>query len=345
MTIAWVFGSAGLLGAALGRALRADGTELFLPAQRLAWDRPLELSEQIGAAVRTFALRAQGAGRWEIHWAAGVGTMSSTAEALAPETRALTRLLELVPHEPRLMAIPGAFSLASSAGAIYAGSTDEVITEQSTPTPTTAYAVEKLRQEQLVQTFVSAHPGTAALIARISTIYGAGQAARKKQGLLSHMARSVIRNRPMQIYVPFDTIRDYIDADDAAIAMIGLLRSADPSAPVLTRIIASESPTTIAEIVAIFKRLARRTPLVIRSANRLSELYSRRVQFRSVVRSAFVRPPGKRLAVGISQLMRAEHLAFIKSPDIPAIETEPVPLRAVGAFAQATTAQTGRQVA
>jgi UDP-glucose 4-epimerase len=79
-------------------------------------------------------------------------------------------------------------------------------------------------------------------------------------------------------------------------------------------IIASESPTTIAEIVAIFKRLARRTPLVVRSANRLSSLYTRRVQFRSLVRSEFARPPGKRLAVGISQLMRAEQLAFTKSP-------------------------------
>jgi UDP-glucose 4-epimerase len=345
VTIAWVLGRAGLLGAALCRALRADGTELFCPAQRFAWDRPLELSEQISAATRAFALHAQMADRWEIHWAAGVGTMSSTADVLAPETRALTLLLELLPREPRLMAIPGALSLASSAGAIYAGSTDEVITEQSSPAPTTAYAIEKLRQEELLQTFVAAHPRTTALIARISTIYGAGQATGKKQGLLGHMARNVIRNRPMQIYVPFDTIRDYIDADDAALAMIGVMRSANQPAQVLTKIIASESPTTIAEIVSIFKRLARRTPLVVRSANRLSELYSRRVQFRSVVHSEFARPPCKRLAVGISQLMRAEHLAFIKSPDTPAIEAEPMPGKPAGSFAQAVTLQTSGQVA
>lgn len=345
MTISWVLGSAGLLGAALCRALRADGTELFLPAQRLAWNEPLELSEQIRAAVRAFALRAQSADRWEIHWAAGVGTMSSTADVLAPETRALTLLLELLPREPGLMAIGGALSFASSAGAIYAGSSDEVITEQSPLAPTTTYAVEKLRQEDLLRAFGAAHPRTSVLIARISTLYGAGQAAGKKQGLLAHMARNIIRNQPIQIYVPFDTIRDYIDADDAAGAMIGVLRSASPSSPVLTKIIASESPTTIAEIVAIFKRLARRTPLVIRSANRLSALYARRVQFRSVLRSEFARPPGKRLAVGISQLMRAEHLAFIKSPTPVAIETEPLPARFAGSFAKATTPQALGQVA
>jgi hypothetical protein len=38
------------------------------------------------------------------------------------------------------------------------------------------------------------------------------------------------------------------------------------------------------------------------------------VQFRSVVVSSYVRSPGKRLPVGISQLMRAEHLAFTKNP-------------------------------
>ena len=315
MTIAWVLGSAGLLGAALCRALRADGTELFFPVRHFAWQEPLELVEQISAAVTAFALKAQAADRWEVHWAAGVGTMGSMAEELAPETQALALLLERLPREPRLMAISGALSLASSAGAIYAGSSDEIITEHSSPAPTTAYALEKLRQEELLQAFVACHPTTAALIARISTLYGAGQAAGKKQGLLGHMARNIIRNRPIQIYVPFDTIRDYIDADDAAVAMIGALRSTRQTSQVLTKIIASESPTTIAEIVSIFKRLARRTPLVVRSANRLSALYTRRVQYRSLVRSEIARPPGKRLAVGISQLMRAEQLAFIKSPD------------------------------
>mgnify|MGYP000072348758 CR=1 FL=1 len=38
------------------RALRADGAELFSPAQRFAWDRPLELSQQISAAVRVASL-------------------------------------------------------------------------------------------------------------------------------------------------------------------------------------------------------------------------------------------------------------------------------------------------
>lgn len=332
-TLAWVLGSTGLLGSALSRALRADGTALFSPPERLTWQQPQALTAQIGAAVTEFTARVEHAERWEIHWAAGVGTMGSTAETLAPETRALALLLQCLALQPALLARPGSLSLASSAGAIYAGCNDEVITEQSAPAPTTAYALEKLRQEAQLQAFVAAHPATMALIARISTLYGAGQALGKKQGLLGHMARSIIKNKPIQIYVPFDTMRDYIDADDAALAIIGSLRSASLTPQfhthsecagqarvqlrVLTRIIASESPTTIAEIVSIFKRLARRNPLVVRSANKLSTLYTRRVQFRSLHRSGFVRPPGKRLAVGISQLLRAEQLCFIRSSSAP----------------------------
>lgn len=314
MTIAWVLGSTGLLGAALCRALRDDDTELFVPAQPFSWDQALALSGQVAGAVQAFALRAHGADRWEIHWAAGVGTMGSEAPLLAPETQALAVLLAQLRCEPRLMAIPGALSFASSAGALYAGSTDEVITEHTPLAPTTVYAAEKIRQEEMLRVFVAANPSTTALIARISTLYGPGQATSKKQGLLGHMARSIIRNRPIQVFVPYDTIRDYVDADDAARAMVGTLRAANEESRVLTKIIASEQPATIAEIISIFKRLARRSPLVVRSANKLSGLYTRRVQFRSVVVSSYVGLPGKRLPVGISQLMRAEHLAFTKNP-------------------------------
>lgn len=312
MTVAWVLGSTGLLGSAVLRNLHGDGTELFRPTQRFSWSNDTELARQVQAAVSAFALRASTADRWEIHWAAGVGTMSSATTAMDTETQTLALLLQLLQAEAGLMARPGSLSFASSAGAIYAGASDEVITENTAPAPTTAYAEAKLQQEELVRHFAMLNPGISALIARISTLYGPGQATGKKQGLLGHMARCILRNQPIQIYVPFDTIRDYIDADDAALAIVGTLRAGRAHACAVTKIIASECPATIAEIVAIFGRLARRAPRVVRSAGRLSSLYSRRVQFRSVVTSDYKRAPGKRLPVGIAQVMSAERLAFMR---------------------------------
>jgi len=317
MTVSWVLGSRGMLGAALCRQLRGTGTDLFAPAERFAWSACEALSAQIETAVQAFAERASTADRWEIYWAAGVGTMGSSADDLAPETQALSLLLQCLATEPRLMAAPGTVALASTAGAIYAGATDEVITEDTPDAPTTHYARAKLSQEALLRGFAERNATVAVLIARISTLYGGGQTAGKKQGLLSHLARSILRNQAVQIYVPYDTIRDYITADDAAAAMMaaGMAVSGQPSgdARVLVKIVASERPATIAEIVSIFRRLARRAPRIATRASPLAALYARRVQFRSIVPTGQPLFPPTTLAIGIAQLMAAEKLTLMRS--------------------------------
>jgi len=313
MTTAWVIGGGGLLGSALGRALRRDGATLFVPTMPFDWGNAPVLAKQMAAAVQAFAKQVGSAERWQIYWAAGVGVMSSADDALVPETQTLGRLLQLLAAEPQLMAMPGAIAFASSAGAIYAGAGDAIITEQTAPAPTTAYASQKLKQEELLAAFALAHPRLTVLNARISTVYGPGQAAGKQQGLLTHIARRILRNQPIQIYVPYDTIRDYIAVDDAADAMVGTLSLACQQPGVCTKIIASEKPTTIAEIISVFKRIARRAPLIVTSASRLSNLYARRVQFRSVVLTEGARPMATSLAVGIARLMVAERAAFVRS--------------------------------
>lgn len=322
MTITWVIGGGGLLGSALRNAVRrnGNGNALFAPAERFQWGNGPTLGKQLMAAVRAFALQASATDRWEIYWAAGLGAMSSTEDSLAPETQTLAYLLQLLAATPQLMAVPGAIAFASSAGAIYAASKDAIITEHTAPAPTTAYAREKLKQEALLADFALAQPRMTVLNARISTVYGPGQAAGKQQGLLTHIARHILRNQPIQIYVPYDTIRDYIAVDDAAGAMVDALSLACQQPGVCTKIIASEKPTTIAEIISVFKRIARRAPLIVTSASKLSNLYARRVQFRSVVLTNGVRPMATSLAVGIARLMVAERAAFVRSSPKGAIE-------------------------
>lgn len=312
MIRAWVIGSSGLLGSALYCALGNQGRNLFVPGARFSWGAPARLADQLSAAVQSFAGQIGPGDRWEIHWAAGIGTMGSSPEELAPETLAFSALLDLVAAEPRLAPELGVLSLASSAGAIYAGSRDEIISEHTVPAPTTAYAHEKLRQEDLIRSFVQSHVGMTALIARISTLYGPGHSAGKKQGLLTHIARRLLRNEPIQIYVPFDTIRDYIIADDAAAAVLGTLRAISRPGAV-TKIIASEQPTSIAEIISVFKRISRRPLRIVTSANALSSIYSRLVQFRSEMVLDGRAIPRTSLLVGISQILAAERTAYVGS--------------------------------
>lgn len=312
MRIAWVIGSGGLLGSALRSCLASQGDTLFTHSARLSWGDRGILAGQLEEAVAAFAAGITPADRWEVYWAAGVGTMSSPPEALMPETEALEIFLRLLGTNSRLQAAQGAIGFASSAGAIYAGATDDVITEHTAAAPTTPYARAKLQQEALVREFIEAHANVTALIGRISTLYGAGHGHGKKQGLLTHIARSLLLNKPIQVYVPFDTIRDYIHAADAAACLVAALRGLPPERRYVVKIIASEHPTTIAEIIATFKRVARRSPLIVTSANRHTALYTRRIQFRSVEPTQAPDLPVTSLIVGIAQLLKAELAHFVR---------------------------------
>jgi len=313
MTLAWVLGARGLLGSAFCRVLSENGATLFAPSENFAWTDPDKLPVQIEAAVREFSVAAVGSSKWEIYWAAGVGTMASSDESLEPETLALEKILQLIRTNDRLSGMRGAIAFSSSAGAIYGSCADDVITEASLPAPNSAYARAKLRQEGLLRDFCIANLQVTVLLARISTLYGVGQSAGKQQGLLAHMARSIIRNKPIGIYVPIDTIRDYISADDAAAEIVETLRElTEPGAVV--KIVASGRPVTIAEIISIFKRITRKSPRITTSASKASSLYLRRVQFHSIIANQQRTPKIRSLAVGIAQLFWAERFSHA-NPD------------------------------
>ena len=313
MTAAWIIGANGLLGSALQRTLQRRGARLFLPAERFCWHDETILHRQLIAEVKAFAAFSGDSNNWQIYWAAGIGTMSSKEEELTTESRTLSAILKLIESEPALMAADGSVAFSSSAGAIYADASDDIITENTAVAPTTDYAKEKLKQENLLSEFANNNGRITVLLARISTLYGPGQAKGKRQGLLAHIARCLVRNQSVHIYVPFDTIRDYISADDAASAIGAAMHTLSGKPGAFIKIIASEHPATIAEIISVYKRIARRKPRIVSSASKLSSIYTRRIQFRSITVPINGRMLKTSLLVGISQVMDAERSAFTRT--------------------------------
>jgi len=306
MKLVWVIGHGGMLGSALERCLTASGAVPHLPFHRLHWhDESAVVNEMRQEALR-FLAAARDADSWEIYWAAGIGTMGSVANELTTETlvlRTLTLTLASALANRSRVARNGRLAFASSAGAIYAGVTGVVIDETTPAAPTTPYADAKLAQEEVLRDFAE-RLGMPVSIARISTAYGSSATSEKRQGLLTHIARSIVRNRAVRIFVPLDTIRDYVFVDDAASLMIVSLQSLD--APIVaTKIVASQRPATISEILSIFKRVSHRAPRFVTSGAPTSSAYVRKIQFRSVAGPHWSSPP-RDLVLGISAVLVAE---------------------------------------
>ena len=316
MIHAWVLGSGGMLGSAINRQLELQGTTVYRYAERFDWKNIDQLCIQFRLALAEFMNRLSSEDQWEIYWAAGVGAMNSTTADLLSETYALEEFLDLLQQKLMLLKFPGLIGFASSAGALYSSCSDFEITELSTVTAKTDYAKAKLTQEQMFINFLSKVAGVNLLLARFSTLYGPGQSFGKQQGLLSHIARCALRHQPIEIFVPLDTLRDYMFSDDAALDFIHSLRLlCIDECKYRIKIIASERSITISQIISTFSRLIQKHVRLVFSRNRLSNLYTARICYRSIYRH---NDDGDRrrhhtLTEGMSALLLKERKTYIDS--------------------------------
>ncbi len=319
----WILGGGGLLGSATKKAL--DGEQditLFSEPKALRWTENTILQQQLSQAIEAFAHTIGTNESWELHWMAGRSIMSSSKAELEEETDILSFLLERIGSHKAMQETEGTIVFASSAGGIYAGSTEETICEASTVSPLSPYGEEKLQQEKLIQTWVKAHPKTSVLIARLSTLYGPNQSRGKKQGLLTHIARSILQKKPVEIFVPFDTIRDYIHVRDAALEILRCLQQVRGSGSIITKIIASEEPTTIAQIIQLFQHALRIRPRIITSSNPRSSHYARRICFRSTVLAEERSRKRTSLLCGIAEILASERLTMAKGTNCSSIQQQ-----------------------
>ena len=312
MTLAWVIGEGGLLGSSLKIELARDGDTLYSPSSTFSWGNPSELMAQLIIALKQFETLAKQEDRWAIYWAAGVGNMHSKASDLKSETQVLAMLVKMIQGSTLDMSV-GTFQFASSAGAIYAGSSEQVITEDSPIAPINPYALEKLEQEKLIAQLQACDPRFTILISRISSVYGRRKKDMNKQGLLGQIAEKVVRNEVIYIYVSLQTMRDYIHVDDAARAIVKVVHHAQRVGGLSIKIIASQSSYSIAQIISKFNKIGRRRVRIISHTIESSKFYRRGMRFESkhlIDETSFqIRP----VLVGISQLLDSEVLRFARA--------------------------------
>ncbi len=320
-TLAWVVGRGGLLGSCVERNSRSA---VWSPERPIVWDDPDQLHASIEAAVRGFYTRvAEGNfGLWRVYWCAGKGVVGTSADRLTAETTSLRFFLDqLSPafDESRCV-LPGQVFLASSAGGVYAGSTGHPLTEETLPQPISDYGRAKLEQENVLRDWARKQPRVSTLVGRLSNLYGPGQHLDKPQGLISHMSRCLIFSVPVRIYVPLDTIRDYLFAEDAAVHIVAgmarLRREALNGDRHITKVYSSGKETTVAGLIGVFRQIAKRHLRIVSGLVPTRSLQPPRLQFRSSVWSDGPDLPRTDLLDGVSRVHRHQ-LALFQSGQLP----------------------------
>lgn len=293
--LTWVVGAGGLLGGALAARIRRSGGVVH--HEMVPWVDPDRSVPALSAGLARVAARSEALGvPWRVAWCAGAGVTATSENALRDEVRVFARFLEaLAAIGP---APPGALFVASSAGGVYAGSSGPPFTERHVPRPTSAYGEAKLAMEQAAASFADA-TGIPVLVGRIANLYGPGQNLGKAQGLISHICRAHLRGQPISIYVPLDTVRDYLFVDDCAAMISDALDILDPDSGCILKILASQQGTTVAALLGECMRVFKRRPRVVLGVSDSAMFQARDLRLMSVVLPALDRRTLTPLPVGI----------------------------------------------
>ena len=233
----WVIGSGGLLGGALIREFPVTfrGTSINWED---ATQSVRDLSENLIAFRTLVSTNPQ---PWLIVWAAGYATVTSDRETCHKELKVFTEFIGIL--EEQLPEGPGVFFLTSSAGGVYAGSTQAPFSATSAVAPLSEYGFLKLQQETVAQKL----EGVRVMIGRLSNLYGPGQDLNKLQGVVSRLVKAGLEKETINIFVPLDTIRDFIFVQDAAATIAEVTQhSGSPNLIV----IASGEPKSLGTVIA-----------------------------------------------------------------------------------------------
>ncbi len=269
--VTWLLGSSGLLGGAVLREQQRRGLPVMTTrppwhAHAAAVDALLE-----GAAM----LPEDG---WRLAWCAGTGVVGARQDDLDAEVRVVEEFLRR--WDPGPARGPRTIFLASSAGGVYAGSTDPPFTERTTPRPLAPYGHAKLRIEEHFTEHARRHDA-GLLVGRLSNLYGPGQDLEKQQGLISLLCKALVTREELSIYVSLDTLRDYLYVDDAAAMVSRALDEVEVSGGVHFKVLASGSPMSISEILGELTRLSRRRPPVVMGPSPAARFQVRDLRLRS----------------------------------------------------------------
>ena len=250
----WIIGAGGLFGSALAR-VAASGGHTVTTSYRVPWSEPEQALEHLLNDAQDFIDgNEKDPAPWTIAWAAGHVTTASSSESADQEMDLFTGFITGLTSVISKLDAParGKFLLVSSAGGIYGGASNPPFGADSPPCPVGPYGALKLAQEDVTRERLPESMDTT--VVRLANLYGPGQDLAKLQGLISRLALSAVTREPLTMFVPLDTLRDYIYVDDASRLALHWLTT--DSSPSQIRVIASGQPTSLGQLISLMQDIA-----------------------------------------------------------------------------------------
>jgi UDP-glucose 4-epimerase len=249
-----VLGGTGFVGSSVARTLLDQGRDVTVVARRM----PSSIDRLCGARV----LQRDAAdptiydeildGASSVVYAVGcLFPSESNADPLADIHGSLTpliRLLEALRRRPEVSMV-----FLSSGGTVYGNPRTMPVTEEHPTDPTTSYGILKLAAEKYIGMYRELY-GLDARVLRVANAYGPGQLTGRGQGVVGAFLDKIVHGKPVTIFGTGRGLRDYIQVDDVARAVVASLTAGGAH----TVNIGTGIGTSLLQIVEELERIAGR---------------------------------------------------------------------------------------
>ena len=306
--ITWVLGRGGLVGSSVEAKLQSRST-VWVPESPIQWGDQSLFEESFKQAFTQF-IQHIAQEDWAILWCAGNSVVSSSPGDLQREGDFIKFICSQISLLPQSLQSRGILSFASSAGGVYGGSAGTIFSENTIPQPINDYGFAKLKTEELLINLAK-NTSTKAAIFRIANVYGPNQNTGKSQGLISAITRSMLHHKPVNIYVPLQTVRNYIYADDAGevIARIITQLINEEKSKIFLKLVASDRNISLSSLINEFRLVYGHRPAVFNSVSRATSKHPINLRLQSTVNDPCKELSFTPLAVGIDRLRKSALVA------------------------------------
>lgn len=242
----WILGQGGFLGNAIARSANLNGYSVF-EANSIPWNEPAQRLGALTQLAGAFGEFSANSGPTLV-WAAGADGVGQREQE--GEVESFTDFVHSISsarslHGARVV-------LCSSAGGVYSASKNPPFSIATPVAASNKYGSNKIAIESMMKTELATLFDVH--IARITNLYGPWPGPR--QGLINRMCTAAATRKALQIYVPLDTVRDYIYVSDAAELL--LLESATAASGLSLSLIGSGENSSVGEVIKTVTNVTRR---------------------------------------------------------------------------------------